>query len=168
MRRGLALVAVMTLAVPGGMLAPIPASGAGARTTSTSSGTVSATATGAPTPTVGGNNGLSGFPTPPVATSSTTPTVVNPSTGGRAGASGFSGTSALIIVLGAVVILGGISYFIWHDARRRAPVRETTGVPGTEGRSKPGSKPAPRPRKLSPAERRRRKRGRARGSRRSR
>ncbi len=168
MRRGLALMVVMALGVPGGVLAPITASAAGAKKTSSSSGTVSATATGAPTPTVGGNNGLSGFPTPPVATTSTTtPTVVNTSTGSSAGARSFSGTSALIIVIGAVVILGGISYFIWHDARRRAPVRETAGVPGAEGRSKPGSKPAPKPRKLSPAERRRRKRGRAKGSRRS-
>lgn len=158
MRRGLVLVVVMALALPGGVLSPITASAAGAKKTSSGSGTSSAT--GAPTPTVGGANGLSGFPAPPVVTTSSTPTVLNTSTG-TAGSSSFSSTSALIIVIGAVLILGGISFFIWRDARRRAPVRETAGVPGGDGRSKPGSKSAPKPRKLSPAERRRRKRGRA-------
>ena len=53
-----------------------------------------------------------------------------------------------------------LSFFIWRDARRRAPVRADALATG-EGRGKPGSKPPPKPRKLSQAERRRRKRGRA-------
>ena len=83
-----------------------------------------------------------------------------PVDGSTAGASALSSTNALIIVIGAVVILLGISYFIWRDARRRAPGSTTTGT-GAEGRARAGTKPPPKPRKLSPAERRRRKRGRA-------
>jgi hypothetical protein len=66
------------------------------------------------------------------------------------------------IAIGAIVVLGGISYFIWWDARKRAPVRQRAAeaIAGAGGRS--GSKPRPKPRKLSPAERRRRKRGKAR------
>jgi hypothetical protein len=56
------------------------------------------------------------------------------------------------------VVLGGIAFFIWRDARRRAPAR---GGEGYEIR-RSGSKRPPKPRKLSPAERKRRKRGRAR------
>jgi hypothetical protein len=56
------------------------------------------------------------------------------------------------------VVLAGISFFIWRDARRRAPQR---GGEGYEIR-RSGSKPPPKPRKLSAAERKRRKRGRAR------
>jgi hypothetical protein len=62
-------------------------------------------------------------------------------------------------VVGAIVVLGGIAFFIWRDARRRAPVK--AGAVGTDGRGRTGSKPPPKPRKLSPAERKRRKRGRA-------
>jgi hypothetical protein len=161
-RRWLVLMLVTALTVPGGLLAPLAASAAGAKASASSTGTISATASGAATPTVGsGATGLSGFPAPPVATSSSTPTVVNTSTGSAAGSSSFSSTNAVIIVIGAVAILLGISYFIWRDARRRAPVREGAGVIG-EGRSKPGSKRPPKPRKLSPAERKRRKRGKTR------
>jgi hypothetical protein len=35
-----------------------------------------------------------------------------------AGGSGLSGSGALAIAIGAVVVLGGISFFIWRDARR--------------------------------------------------
>jgi hypothetical protein len=59
--------------------------------------------------------------------------------------------------VGAIVILAGISFFIWRDARRRAPVK-----PGVVAATAGGSKPRRGSRKLSPAERRRRKRGRAR------
>ena len=62
-----------------------------------------------------------------------------------------------------MIVIGGISYFIWFDARKHAPKRgrlAAAGV-GAAGR-RAGSKPPPKPRKLSPAERRRRKRGRAR------
>lgn len=99
--------------------------------------------------------------TPPAAT---TPTVLSP-TSTASGTGGLSGTNAILIGLGAVIVLGGIAYFIWRDARRHAPVRAgrraapADGIgPTARGRTKPPVKS----RKLSPAERRRRKRGRAR------
>ncbi|MGI8863189.1 MAG: hypothetical protein ACR2JH_02120, partial [Solirubrobacteraceae bacterium] len=46
------------------------------------------------------------------------PPVTTPSTG-----SGLSGSSAIAIGVGAIIVLTGISLFIWRDARRRAPVR---------------------------------------------
>jgi hypothetical protein len=102
-----------------------------------------------------------GIPAAPAQTpTASTPTIINPTTTTSGG--GLSGTSAIAIAVGALVLLGGISFFIWHDARRRAPVRHraATATAGDDGR--PGSKQKVKPRKLSPAERRRRKRGRAR------
>lgn len=91
-----------------------------------------------------------------VVTSTTSaPTVVNTTT--TAGSSNVSGTGIIAIAVGALVILAGIAYYIWHDARRRAPVKQR--VVTATGTS---SKPRPKQRKPSPAERRRRKRGRAR------
>ncbi len=64
------------------------------------------------------------------------------------------------IALGAFVVLGGISYFIWRDARRRAPV--AARADGERDRqNRPGFQGPPKARKLSAAERKRRKRGRA-------
>jgi hypothetical protein len=77
------------------------------------------------------------------------------------GSSGLSGGTALAIAIGAIVVLAGISFFIWRDARRRAPVRGGAAA-ATAGAGRSASKPKPKPRKLSPAERKRRKRGRAR------
>lgn len=92
-------------------------------------------------------------PTVPQVTTTTAASNTNTSGGG------LTSTDAVLIGIGALVVLGGISVFIWYDARRRAPVRQaaaaTAGGPG-------GSRPRPKNRKLSPAERRRRKRGRAR------
>ena len=103
-----------------------------------------------------------GFPQQSVPTPTTTtavPTITTTATAGSG--SGFSGKSAIIIAIGALVVLGGISFYIWRDARRRAPVRHHAPLlPGETRRS--GSKQKAKPRKLSPAERRRRKRGRAR------
>jgi hypothetical protein len=114
----------------------------------------------------GPTNPLSpGLPQSPGAVPTTaTPTVTATQTTSTAGSSGLSGTGTLVIAVGALVILTGISFFIWRDARRRAPVRARGGAmaadDGTGGRA--GSKARAKPRKLSPAERRRRKRGRAR------
>jgi peptidoglycan/LPS O-acetylase OafA/YrhL len=98
-----------------------------------------------------------------VPNTTTTPTVVQTSSSSSGGGSGLSGTNAIEIALVAVVVLSGIAFFIWRDARRRAPVRNTAdataGMPGSASR---GSKAPPKSRKLSQAERRRRKRGRAR------
>ncbi|MGH2866971.1 MAG: hypothetical protein ACRDNK_05300 [Solirubrobacteraceae bacterium] len=108
------------------------------------------------------DNPLSAFPAPPVATTSSTPTVVNNPSTASPGNSSLSGGSAIAIAIGAVVVLAGISFYIWRDARRRAPVKAGASAGGGEGRARAGSKPPPKPRKPSPAERRRRKRGRAR------
>jgi hypothetical protein len=90
----------------------------------------------------------------PTTTTSTPPAVPTTTT---AGTSSVSGTGIAAIAVGAIIILVGISLFIWRDARRRAPVKQRVATAAVGG-----SKPRPKPRKLSPAERRRRKRGRAR------
>jgi hypothetical protein len=101
-----------------------------------------------------------GLPVSPTTISTaSTPTIVPTTTSTGAGA-GLGGGSVVAIAVGALVLLGGISFFIWRDARRRAPVRHR--VAATAGEGRPGSKARGKPRKLSPAERRRRKRGRAR------
>jgi hypothetical protein len=102
-------------------------------------------------------------PLPPATgptSTATTPTATTATTTSTTG-TGLSGGDAVAIAIGALVVLGGISFFIWHDARRRAPVRRrvAAATAGEGGRS--GSKPRVKSRKLSPAERRRRKRGRA-------
>jgi hypothetical protein len=111
-----------------------------------------------------GNPFSPGIPQSPAQVPTTTaPTIVTtPSTSSSGG--GLSGGSAIAIAIGAVVVLTGISFFIWRDARRRAPVRRraAAATAGAGGRGKPGAKQRGKPRKLSPAERRRRKRGRAR------
>ena len=112
-----------------------------------------------------GTNPLTpGFPQPTVSVPTTTtpvvPTVQTTTTAG--GGSGFSGNSTLIIAIAAIVVLGGISFFIWRDARRRAPTKSHAWAPGLEEGQRKGTKARAKPRKPSPAERRRRKRGRAR------
>jgi hypothetical protein len=86
--------------------------------------------------------------------------VISPATASTAGGGGLSGTSAIAIAIGAFAVLGGISYFIWRDARRRAPVAVRSAANG-DRQTRPGSKAPPKARKLSAAERKRRKRGRA-------
>jgi hypothetical protein len=99
-------------------------------------------------------------PTAPAPTTPSTSVTTSAGTSSSAGG-GLSSTDAAAIAVGAFIVLGGISFFIWRDARRRAPVRQTA-MAGVDGRSRTGSKARSKPRKLSPAERRRRKRGRAR------
>jgi uncharacterized protein HemX len=97
----------------------------------------------------------------PTPTTTTTPQIVNPTT--TSGSSSLSGSAAAVIAIAALVLIAGISFFIWRDARRRAPVRHRTAAAtagGDGGRA--GSKQRAKTRKLSPAERKRRKRGRAR------
>jgi hypothetical protein len=109
-------------------------------------------------------NPFAPFPQTSTPTSATQPPLVNQptTTNATTGSGSLSGGGVLAIAVGAVVVLGGISGFIWHDARRRAPVRSraTAAAAGPGGR--PGSKQRDKPRKLSAAEKRRRKRGRAR------
>jgi hypothetical protein len=104
-----------------------------------------------------------GFPQPSVSTETTTTAVPTISTTATAGSgSAFSGNGAIIIAIGAIVVLGGISLFIWRDARKRAPVHQRAAAAATGSGGRQGSKQRGKPRKLSPAERRRRKRGQAR------
>jgi small neutral amino acid transporter SnatA (MarC family) len=99
--------------------------------------------------------------TPAQVPTTTAPTVVQTTATTSGSSTGLSGSSGLIIVVVAVLLLCAISYFIWRDARRRAPVRHRA-VEATAGGNRSGSKAKAKARKLSPAERRRRKRGRAR------
>lgn len=115
-------------------------------------------------PLPGSSNPLSPtLPAPPVTvpTSAPTPTIINTSST-SSNDSGLSGTGAIAIAIGAIVVLAAISLFIWRDARRRAPVRQRAAAATAGATGRPGSKQRGKPRKLSPAERRRRKRGRAR------
>jgi hypothetical protein len=101
-----------------------------------------------------------GLPQPTVSVPTTSTPLVTPTTSSSTSGGGLSSSSAIAIALGAVIVLSGISFFIWRDARRRAPVRHAHA--DAAGGSRAGSKRPIKPRKLSPAERRRRKRGRAR------
>jgi hypothetical protein len=71
----------------------------------------------------------------------------------------------VIIAIVAVILLGGIAFWVWYDARGHA-ARVGHGSSGSDTmfgrRAHPGSKAPAKPRKLKPAERKRRKRGRAR------
>jgi hypothetical protein len=104
----------------------------------------------------GGGNPLAPFTPAPTPTGAT-PTVATTTTSSSGG--GLSGGAAVAIGVGALVVLGGISLFIWRDARKRAPVRHRPAEATAGG---PGSRQRQKSRKLSPAERKRRKRGRAR------
>ncbi len=103
------------------------------------------------------------FPQPTVSSSATTTASPQVQTTATAGSgSAFKGSSAIVIAIGALVVLGGISAYIWRDARRRAPKGRRTLAPIDAEGKRAGSKQRAKPRKLSQAERRRRKRGRAR------
>lgn len=99
--------------------------------------------------------------TPSTSTPTTAPLPITPTTTSTSAGGGLSGGAAVAIGIGAILILGGISFFIWRDARRRAPVRHRAALADGPA-ARQGSKARTKPRKLSPAERRRRKRGRAR------
>ena len=170
MRRVLALIALAGASLlPGaGLLAGADAAlGAGGRGAAASpaaspTGTPSLSPSGSTTPF------SPGLPQPGASTptsSSPARVITNGATAGS-GSSGLSGSGIALVVVGALILLVGIAFFIWYDARRRAPVKSGAhaagGPGGDERRATPGSKRPTKPRKLSPAERRRRKRGRAR------
>ena len=98
---------------------------------------------------------------PSTSTSTTTAPPVQPVTSTSPTDTGLSGTGIVAIAIGAIVVIGGIGFFIWRDARRRAPTRGRLSAATAGPGGRPGSKQRAKPRKLSPAERRRRKRGRA-------
>lgn len=94
----------------------------------------------------------------------TTPQVqtVTPSTTTSSSGGGLSGLDGVIIAVVAFLVLGGIAFYIWYDARGHA-ARVGHGEAALFGeRAHAGSKAPRKQRKLTPAERRRRKRGRAR------
>jgi hypothetical protein len=95
----------------------------------------------------------------------TTPAVqtVAPSTSTSSSGGGLSGNDGIIIAIVAALILGGIAFYIWNDARghaARVGHGEEDALFGQ--RAHAGSKAPRKQRKLKPAERKRRKRGRAR------
>ncbi len=107
-------------------------------------------------------------PLNPVLPTISTPTVTSPAatvpvtTTAAPGGGSFSGADAIAVAAGAFALLAGISFFIWRDARRRAPQRGRAVTATADAGGRAANKPRPKTRKPSPAERRRRKRGRAR------
>jgi hypothetical protein len=159
--RGVALLVAVVLGLAGPSAAfakgsPSAAESSASATQSTPANAASSVGSAA---AANPNNPLSAFPQPQVSTTPQTQTVAPSVTTNSGGSSSLSGNGAIVIAIGALVVLGAISFFIWRDARRRAPV--TSGIGGFDVK-RSGSKAPPKSRKLSPAERRRRKRGRAR------
>jgi hypothetical protein len=120
--------------------------------------------TGAAVAAGSGGGPLSGGVTAPATPTPTTATqtATSPTTTTAAGGGGSIGKSSIYgIVIGSVIVIGGVCFYIFRDAARRAPsrVRRTATGPSKE-RKLPGSQRV-KPRKLSSQERRRRKRGRA-------
>jgi hypothetical protein len=143
--------------------AALAAGGGKKHATSATSASPTATAPAPVSPSPSGGGALGGGLTSPGAvptTATAAPTVISTATASTSGSSGLSGNSAIAIAVGAFVVLGGISYFIWRDARRRAPVSARAAAE-RDRQNVPGSRAPPKARKLSAAERKRRKRGRA-------
>ena len=133
-RGAVAVIIALLVAVPG-LAAPVTAQAASGQSTLPSLGS-----------------------TPPVPTT-TAPTqtgVTNTTTSSAGGGGGLSSGTALGIAIAAFLIIIGIGFAIFRDARRRVPERRAR----TEERI-PGSKRPGKARKLSTAEKRRRKRGQA-------
>ena len=91
--------------------------------------------------------------------STPTPAASTSSSGG-----GFTSLDAFITALVAVLVLGGIAFWVWYDSRGHAArVGHGSDHDSIFGqRAHAGSKAPHKPRRLKPAERKRRKRGRAR------
>jgi hypothetical protein len=157
--RPLALLAAVALAValalqlPAAALlaAPAIAASTGTSTTPVVPAVPDTTSPFSPGVPLSGNTGTPTATTPATALQTTT---------SSSSSGGISGTGALFIAAGAIVVLGGIAYFIWADSRRHAPAGTAPSRESATQRA--GSKTPQKSRKLSPAERRRRKRGKAR------
>ncbi|MEA2196868.1 MAG: hypothetical protein QOJ25_919, partial [Solirubrobacteraceae bacterium] len=87
-------------------------------------------------------------PTPTVSTPSIVPTNTTASPGG-----GFSSTDAIAVAAGAAALLIGISFFIWRDARKRAPRRGRPAAVAPRAAGRPHAQPQPQTRKPRPAAR---------------
>jgi hypothetical protein len=109
----------------------------------------------------GSGNAITPFTPPAPAPTQTVTTTTAPTANTSTSGTGLTGTDGIAIGIGAVLVLGGISFFIWRDARKRAPVRQRAVTAAAGGGTGPRQRPQ-KTRKLSPAERKRRKRGKAR------
>src|SRR6266508_3447852 len=69
--------------------------------------------------------------TVPGTTSTSAPPVLQTTT--AAGSSSVNGAGIAAIAVGAIIILVGISFYIWRDARKRAPVKEGAMVTTASG-----------------------------------
>ena len=123
--------------------------------------------TAAPSPSAV-NNATSpfsfGVPNSAATATATTPApTVLTSVSSSSGTGNFSGLDALLIAAGVALVIAGIAVYVWRDARSAARHLHRAGLAGSGPvtGTRPGSKSAPRPRKLSAQEKRRRKRGRA-------
>jgi hypothetical protein len=148
----LAFVCALLLGTGGAVAAGSGSSGSGAA----SSGSGSGSALGGGPLSPGVPN--SGTPTPTTATqTATSPTTTTSASGGGS----IGKTSIYGIVIGSVIVIGGVCFYIFRDAARRAPSRgRRAAAEPSQDRKVPGSQRV-KPRKLSAQERRRRKRGRA-------
>jgi hypothetical protein len=170
MRRLLALsllISALSCVCAAGLTAPVAlAAGSTTATTTPASTSTSSTAASSASSSAAASSGP-GFSlssaTQNAASQSQQPASV-PAATTTTSSSGFSGTDALIIAIIAVLVLGGIAFWVWYDSRGQAArVGHGHSDDSLFGqRSHPGSKAARKPRKLKPAERKRRKRGRAR------
>jgi hypothetical protein len=74
-----------------------------------------------------------------------------------------SGSGIALVAAGAVLLIAAIGFFVWRDSRKHAGRRHAATSKKPQPKPKiPGSQRPPKPRKLSPTEKKRRKRGRAR------
>jgi hypothetical protein len=138
------------------LLVSAPAAFAGSTTTSSTT-----TGTSTQTLSLPGSNPLSpGIPDTGGQTPTTSVVTTTTTTGG--GGLGQAGT-ILLIVFGGLILLG-IPFYIWFDARRKAAKIHHGLGPSSSGTGpvRKGSQAPPKSRKLSAAERKRRKRGKAR------
>jgi hypothetical protein len=151
MRRLLALsllISSLACGCAAGLAAPA-ALAAGSTTPATGSSAISP-------PSFGLSSG--GAATTPAVTTATPVTTTASSSGGLSGLDG--------VIIGVVValLLGGVAFWIWYDARGHvARIGRGGGGDALFGQgAHAGSKTPRKARKLTPAERKRRKRGRAR------
>ena len=135
------------------------AAGSSSSSSSSSSSAASAAAGSAASSAPSGVNPFSGSvgSSPVVTLPATTPVTTSSSSS----SSGFSGLDALIIGFVAILLIIGVGFYVWFDARQHVP-RGNTDYEYFDSHQRKGSKAPTKSRKLSATERKRRKRGRAR------
>ncbi len=160
-RRFAVVLTICSLALGGtaGLGAPAALAAGSATTAATAAATSSSTSN----PT--SNFGLGNAEANATSQSNTTAANDTSSVTSTSSSGGLSGFDAVLIGAIVVLVLLGISFWVWYDARSNvAQLRHGGGTASDPmfSRSHPGSKAAAKPRKPKPAERKRRKRGRAR------